>query len=263
MMRINVFEFEDFKWFPDFLRTGMMDYLRYFFKVTGYYSPVVPILEECLEAMNTGKIVDLCSGSGGPVLEIQNKIYTNYGRKTQVALTDLYPNKQACQYNSKQSNRDILCIHDSVDAMEVPVSLIGTRTLFSSIHHFDPNQVRRILADAVRSKQGIAIFDIGEKNLVAVIGILIFHPILILLLTPFFRPFHIYTIVFTYFIPLIPLFTVWDGIMSILRLYRADDLQKIADSLIADGFHWRSGYVKNRLGLRVVYLTGIYTESKS
>ena len=106
-MRINVFEFEDFKWFPDFLRTGMMDYLRYFFKVTGYYSPVVPILEECLEAMNTGKIVDLCSGSGGPVLEIQNKIYTNYGRKTQVALTDLYPNKQACQYNSKQSNRDI------------------------------------------------------------------------------------------------------------------------------------------------------------
>jgi len=255
-MRLNVFEFEDFKWFPDFLRKGMMDYLRYFFTVTDYYGPTTDLIEECLHDLSTNTIVDLCSGGGGPVLQLQKDLYAKYGRETDVMLTDLFPNNDSCRYNKKEARGNVYCSEESVDATAVPSSIKGLRTLFSSIHHFGPEEVHKILFDAVKNRQGIAIFDIGDQNLISVLGILIFHPLLLLLMTPFIRPFRPATLLFTYVIPLIPFFTVWDGIMSILRLYNPTDLQKIADSIKADHYRWRSGKVKNKLGLCVTYLIG-------
>lgn len=218
---------------------------------------MAPLLNECLEIMNTNKIVDLCSGAGGPILKIQKDLCKSYAKATEVSLTDLYPNNESCQYNKSGAHGIIKCVDNPVDATAVPVALDGIRTLFSSIHHFGPDEVRKILEDAAKSKQGIAIFDIGEKNLISVVGILIFHPVLQILLTPFFRPFRFKTILFTYFIPLILIFTIWDGVMSILRLYSPNDLQNLAEEIKTEKFQWRSGKVKNRLGLDVTYLIGI------
>ena len=95
----------------------------------------------------------------------------------------------------------------------------------------------------------------GLDYLISIIGIIIFHPILIFALTPFIRPFRIESIMFTYLIPLIPILTVWDGIMSILRLYTPADLKQIADALGTD-YEWESGKVTNKLGLKVSYLIG-------
>jgi hypothetical protein len=261
-MRINVFEFEDFKWFPDFLRRGMMDYLRYFFTITNYYAPTAPLIEDCLDFINTDKIIDLCSGGGGPALQLQKILSNKFRRQTDLSLTDLYPNRDGCRYNKKQSFGPVRCIEKPIDATAVPASLNGLRTLFSSIHHFNPEAVSDILSDAVRCNQGIAIFDIGNKNILTIVGILIFHPILLILLTPFFRPFRLETILFTYIIPLIPFFTVWDGVMSILRLYSPSDLKGIADKVVSEDYQWRSGKVSNMLGLQVTYLIGVPSKQK-
>ena len=43
--------------------------------------------------------------------------------------------------------------------MNVPESLNGFRTLFSSFHHFRPEQARAILANAMEKKQAIAVFE--------------------------------------------------------------------------------------------------------
>lgn len=256
-MRIPVFEFEDFDWFPDSLRRGMMDYLRYFFSITNYYYPAVQIIEDCLQHTGNNTIIDLCSGGGGPVLQIQQQLIDSHGRKVKVALTDLYPNQDSCSMHRRETNAIVQCIDEPVDATRVPSHLVGLRTMFSSIHHFEFDKLDEVLKDAVKKKQGIAIFDIGDKNLMAILGILIFHPILIFLLTPFFRPFRINTILFTYLIPIIPICTVWDGVMSILRLYTPKDLQGIANTLPPNDFQWTSAKARNKLGLRITYLIGL------
>ena len=88
-------------------------------------------------------------------------------------------------------------------------------------------------------------------------GILILHPLGMLLVTPFLKPFKFSRLFFTYLIPLIPLYTIWDGLVSILRLYSPKDLYKIANSIPNHNYTWRLGQVKNVLGIKVAYLIGV------
>ena len=55
---------------------------------------------------------------------------------------------------------------------------------------------------------------------------------------PFIRPFRITNILFTYLIPIIPIFVLWDGIVSLLRTYTADVLRKMTQEIDANDYEW-------------------------
>src|SRR4029079_17983754 len=105
----------------------------------------------------------------------------------------------------------------------------------------------------------IAIFDGGDKGILGMIGILIIHPLAFLLFTPFFKPFKISRLLFTYLIPLIPLYTVWDGCVSMRRLYKPGELLKIAKGTSAGSYKWVAGKTTSRFGLHASYLIGTPT----
>ncbi|WP_422861060.1 hypothetical protein [Flagellimonas sp. W118] len=63
MGRLHLFEFEDQKWFPSFLRDYGTDFLQFLSNKVKLYKPVVSVLERGLRASGTNTIVDL--GSGG------------------------------------------------------------------------------------------------------------------------------------------------------------------------------------------------------
>ena len=246
----TLFEFEDLSWFPDVLRTGMTDYLRYIFTLTGFYSPAVPLLSDTLSRTRHNTIVDLCSGSGGPWPQLARKINAT------IILTDLYPNLAAFGHIQTSTQNRIRFEEKSIDATSVPTHLQGIRTVFSGIHHFSEDGVRAILGDAVRNDQPVAFFDGADRSLFSVLTIALVHPVAFVLLTPFFRPFRWSRLFYTYLLPLIPLCTVWDGIVSILRLHDPNRLQHIAQKISGSGYHWRSGKVRNRYGFRIGYLIG-------
>jgi hypothetical protein len=130
--------------------------------------------------------------------------------------------------------------------------------MFSAIHHFQPNEVQIILKNTMQNDLPICIFDSGDKNILTILGILIFHPLLFFFCTPFIRPFTWSRILFTYIIPLIPLYTIWDGVVSILRLYNPKELHQLAESIDPEkSYEWKYGKLKNRIGFSVMYLTGI------
>jgi len=112
------------------------------------------------------------------------------------------------------------------------------------------------LKDAVDAKCGIGIFDGGNKNIFAVLCILIFHPILFFLFTPFFKPFRFSRLLFTYIFPIIPFCTVWDGIVSIIRLYKPNELLIIAHEVDKENYFWEAGKKRSNFGLKVTYLIG-------
>ena len=62
------FEFHDQKWFPKYLRDGVTDALQFILSLAGIYRPIVPLLNKAVEATRAKRIVDLCSGGGGPWL---------------------------------------------------------------------------------------------------------------------------------------------------------------------------------------------------
>lgn len=256
-MRLHLFEFEDQSWFPNVIRVGGTDYLRYLLITTEVYKPCIKLLNEVLSQTGETKIVDLCSGGGGYIEEVRCELKNISTEKIAFTLTDKFPNIEAYKHLQNESNGEIGFDTRSIDAANVPGDLKGVRTMFSAIHHFQPKQVSSILQNAVDNKVPIAIFDGGDKSIFAIIGILIIHPIAFLLFTPFFKPFKLSRLLFTYVIPLIPLYTIWDGCVSILRLYKPKELLKIANSIRPGTYKWTAGKTRIRFGLHASYLIGV------
>ncbi|MBC8006095.1 MAG: class I SAM-dependent methyltransferase [Verrucomicrobia bacterium] len=256
-MRFRGFEFEDQSWFPDVIRNYMTDYLRFLFHTFKLYQPVLPILREALIKTNNYQILDLCSGSGGAMEGVYDNLKHTLRMDVKITLTDLFPSTLIYKHLSQNTNGAISYVARPVDATSVPCELLGFRTLFSGFHHFDPGKATAVIKNAIESQRAIGIFDGGNRNGWMILAILVLHPILIFLCTPLIRPFRVSRLLFTYVIPVIPLCTVWDGIVSVLRLYKPKEMLKMAmEADIAYSYTWNSGMVKNKYGMGIAYLVG-------
>jgi len=259
-LRNYLFEFEDLEWFPRTIRESMTDYLRYLITKVDFYRPVVPLIIEGMNKSNANKVIDLCSGGGGAIEQIQNDLKQLSNAEIKIILTDKYPNKSAYEFLSAKTGGVISFLDKSIEAADVPSTLKGFRTIFSGFHHFNNCTAKAVIKNAVDAKSGIGIFDGGDKHIFAVLVILIVHPLVFLFFTPFFRPFRFSRLFFTYIIPIIPFCTVWDGIVSIIRLYKPNELLQIAREVEPDTYLWSSGKKKCKLGLHVTYLIGCPVE---
>ncbi len=255
MKRYRFFEFEDYSWFPNALRTGMLDYLRFLIRLLRVYHSITPVLLEVLEQTGETRIIDLGSGGGGPVLQVRQNL-NRQNKEVTFVLTDKFPNPAAWRYLREKTNGQIDFYPNPIDAVNVPAELHGVRTLFSAAHHFPPEQIKAVLQAAVDQKQAICLFDGGDKNWFFLLISLIVHPVVFFFCTPFLRPFKLSRLIFTYLLPLIPLTAIWDGCVSILRLYRPTEFLQLAQSIPTKTYTWKAGKARNGLGLHVTYLIG-------
>jgi hypothetical protein len=251
--RLQLFELEDLSWFPRTIRDLATDYLQFVERRFALHEPTVPLLRDVLERSTATRVVDLCSGGGGSVVCTYEALLDS-GLNVPFTLTDKYPNLPAFRCLSALHPSGILYVADSIDAMAVPRNFEGLRTMFNAFHHFAPESARRVLRCAVEARQPIVIFEIPERSLAAIFPLL-FTPILVAAATPFMRPFRWRRLLWTYLIPLVPITSWWDGVVSQLRAYTAKEMLELAQGL--DDYDWRAGRVeiRGKLG-HVTYLLG-------
>ena len=253
MGRVHLFELEDQSWFPAFLRNYGTDFLQFLSNKTKIYKPVIPLLEKGLKKSGQNRILDLGSGGGGGLLWLNSEL-----KKTtpnlKIILTDYYPNISAFEYTQRQAD-NFEFITKSIDARNVPKELKGLRTMFLSLHHFKPKDAQQILQNAVDTNSSIGIFEASERSFPSLLAMFL-SPITVLLTTPFIRPFKFGRILFTYFIPIVPLFVWWDGIVSSLRTYSVREMQKLVEDLDnKESFDWEINRIKSGPGI-ILYLLG-------
>lgn len=253
MGRVHLFEFGDQKWFPSFLRNYMTDFLQFLSNKTKLYRPVIPVILKGLEHSGTNSIIDLGSGGGGGLLWLNSEL-----KKTipdlKIVLTDYYPNIPAfARIKSEADNFEYR--EEPVDARKVPENLKGLRTQFLSLHHFRPADARQILQNAVDSSSAIAVFEGQERGVPSIIAMLI-SPVSVILTTPFIRPFSFGRLVFTYLLPLVPLFTLWDGVISSLRTYSVKEMNSLVNEVDgSEAYDWDIGRLRSGPGI-ILYLLG-------
>lgn len=253
MGRIHLFEFEDQKWFPNFLRNYGTDFLQFLSNKAKVYKPVVSVIERGLQASGEDRIIDLGSGGGGGLLWLNSELKKTHPN-LKIVLTDYYPNLKAFEYTKKQAD-NFEFIATSVDARKVPESLKGFRTQFLSLHHFKPKDAQQILQNSVNAGSVIGIFEAQERSVPSILAML-FSPISVLLTTPFIRPFKLGRLIFTYLIPIVPLFVLWDGVVSSLRTYSVDEMKTLVEGLNnKETYNWEIDRVKSGPGV-VLYLLG-------
>jgi hypothetical protein len=252
---MHLFEFEDLPWFPQAIREGMMDFLKYGITWLNFYEPVAPLIKEMLNETGETNLIELCAGGGGGVIKLLENLH-ELDSNPKIILTDLYPNIETYEKIRNISAGEINFIPHPVNALDVPASLAGMRILFSSIHHFQPSEVKTILLDATNKGIPIGIFDAGTKSPLTILGILLLQPVAFFFLTPFFKPFRWSRLFFTYILPLIPLCTMWDGCVSVVRFYTVPQLKNFVGQAESNHYIWEVGQRKNKFGAKVNFIIG-------
>jgi len=178
-----------------------------------------------------------------------------------VCLTDKYPNREAFGRSSRPTDQAITYHPQPVDATRVPGELPGFRTMFTAFHHFRPDQACAVLADVVRQRQGIAVFEATDRSALALLLTLLV-PLMVLFMTPFIRPFRWSRLLWTYLIPLMPIVTLFDGLVSCLRTYSVQELHDLTARLEPNDYHWEIGTVKGKTApIPITYLIGVPIEN--
>jgi hypothetical protein len=256
MRRLHLIEFHEQPWFPTSIRNSVTDALQFGLNLAKAYAPIAPLLQGALDSTHSNSIVDLCSGAGGPWLDLSPRLHGNQPSGLQILLTDKFPNLTTVENLSAAAGNHITFYPHSVDATKVPRELKGIRTIFTSFHHFPPEEARAVLRDAVNSHQSIGVFEITRR---APLTIALMFPWALLLFvgTPWMRPFRWSRLLWTFLIPVIPFVLLFDGIVSCLRTYRPQELRAIVEKLSAPGYAWQIGeYAKSRESMPITYLIG-------
>ena len=240
LARRQLLELEDQPWCPRAVRDGATDYLELVARWGGVHEVVAPVLAAALRATGARRVVDLCAGGGGPWKPLLPALSAALGDEVTVCLTDLYPNRDVAARLCDPAGGRITTWPEPVDARAVPAALAGFRTLFTSFHHFEPADATAILADAVRQRQGIAVFELTARRL-RTAATLAGGPLLALALAPFTRPFRWSRLLYTYLLPAIPLVVLWDGVVSCLRSYTVPELRALAADAGGGDYAWQAG----------------------
>lgn len=236
MKRRSLFEFNEADWAPSWLKVLVTDYLSTLTDLTKPFTPQLPLIVRALQQSgDTHRIVDLCSGGGGPWRHLAPQINRLARHQVSVVLTDKYPSAHADSLASQMS--EVQCYPDSVDAMCVSKAMSGTRTFFNGFHHFEPEAAKAILSDAVDGQEPIVIMEMLQRSYRALIATLL-TPLLVLVLTPLIRPFSWRRIVLTYLLPIAPLVIFWDTLVSVLRCYTPHELRQMCPRQLTHSYDW-------------------------
>jgi len=258
--RFQLIEIHEQAWFPSGLRDEITDTLRFGLNAFKAYASIVPLLQGVIDATGSRAIVDLCSGGGGPWLDLARKLKGD-GRPLEIWLTDKYPNPGARENVGTNLGNRVRFYPEAVDAANVPRELHGFRTMFTSFHHFPPEEARAILQNAVDARQGIGIFE-TTKRAPAAIGAIFLWIVFLFVSTPWIRPFRWSRLLWTYVVPVIPFVLVFDGLVSCLRTYRPEELREIIERVEGSEYRWEVGERAAGFGwLPISYSIGYPRES--
>ncbi len=257
MARIHAFEFEDQTWFPGLIREYMTDFLSH---MGGWskipYQPFTERLAEAMQRTGDRRVVDLCSGGGGPALVIAGELRKRLARPVDVVLTDLYPRSSRLARGRATFPSWVELEAQSIDAQDVPDTLQGFRLLCNGFHHLKPEQARACLRDAVQKRCGIALVELTQRSALSMLQITL-GTATQLVVTPFIKPFRWSRLFYTYALPIVPLCTLWDGIVSCLRVYEPDELRDLVSGLPESDYRREYGRLRvPKMPTELTYLIG-------
>ncbi len=177
MRRVHLLEIEGQPWCPGPVWDGGTDWLHLMASTHQAFDAIAPKLRGAMRRSGSDRIVDLCSGGGGPWLSLA-PLLARSGR-AEVTLTDLYPNRNASRRIRADSAGSVEYCAEPVDATDVPAGLAGTRTLVRAFHHFRPREAR---ADAVAKRRPIVVVEGSDSRLLG-IALILLMPLAMLALT--------------------------------------------------------------------------------
>lgn len=260
MKRVQLFEFEDQSWFPDWMRISLTRLIQVLHRMMKFGSVLSDLLDSKIREINAHNIVDLGSGAGGPMIYVYDSLRTKYGyEELTLTLTDLYPNKKTVTSINSMGKPGLKYLSESINATNLKEAPKGIKTMVNSFHHLNPKQAKAVLNSAVENKEPFFIYEMADNKIPLLIWwlllpiSLVIMIIMVLFMTPFVRPLTFKQLIFTYIIPIIPIAYAWDGQASMPRIYAKKDYEELLNNINLDNYHFEIDDVINSKGKKQGY----------
>jgi SAM-dependent methyltransferase len=239
--RLQLFEFNDQAWAPAAVRDTVVESLSRALEWGRVLEGLVAPFERFLDAAGAKEVLDLGAGGGGPARVLAREIARAGRRPPRFLLTDLHPRVAAWAALREESAGAIDFVPEPVDAARIPPALAAgrARTIINVLHQFPPALATAALADAVRRGAGIFVAEAFERSPLQFAN---FAPagLPALLLNPLLSPRdRLAKAALTWLTPAALAISVWDGLVSTLRVYSEDELRQMVAPF---GGAWRWEY---------------------
>ena len=255
MKRMHLFEFEDFAWFPQFLRIRLTRLIDVMHSLLDSKNEIIKLIQPILVETSNNFVIDLCSGNGGPMPDvIEHFVYNEEMTNLSLTLTDLYPDMLSAK--KFQPIKHISYYTKPVNAAHLNENLKGVRTMICSFHHMKVDDAKAILKNAEKDNTPIFIYEISDNSTPKYLWwiALPINFLMCLFITPMVKPMTWQQLFFTYIIPIIPIAFAWDGAVSNARTYTIKDLEVLLEGLGSKKYKWTSGTVDGKI--KKLYLMG-------
>ncbi|AKT41586.1 class I SAM-dependent methyltransferase [Chondromyces crocatus] len=256
--RVHLFEWNDLDGAPEVLRETVIESLSNTLRWGGVLRELVTPFRAFLEETGASDVLDLGAGAAGPARVLAEELQRAGVAPPRFILTDLAPRIEAWE-EARAAYPGIIDFEPNpVDATAIPPALGEgrARIIINALHHFRPEIAQAVFADAVRSRAGIFIAEGFGRNPLR-------FPTMwpaglpALLLNPWLSRRHrLQKAALTYLTPIVFAASAWDGFVSTLRVYTADELHAMV-APFGEGFRWRHGVFRYAPLGKGVYFYGV------
>lgn len=227
MRRLHLFEFCDQPWFGGVFREGFMDCLNQFNRVFRFYEGAARAFHNWSAQRGMLPVLDLASGGGDHIEMLLRGALRENITLPQIVLSDLYP--QTNHFRSlvaRWGEKKVKFLGRPISALDTKDTEFRMRSCFSAFHHFDREQARLLIKDSLRNGDGLFIAECLHSGWLA--AILIILGIIPSMCAPFFSERISFSkVFFSTVLPIVPLIVVFDGLVSMLRLYSVPEIWEL------------------------------------
>jgi hypothetical protein len=258
MTRIQSFEFNDAPWAPAALRETIVEALSRALEWGGVVRALAPPFRDFLQRTGADEVLDLCSGAGGPAAILAGELARNGERAPRFLLTDLQPHPETWTRLRDAHPGVIDFVPQPVDATRIPPHLGGqrARVIINALHHFPPHLAGAILLGACAGAPGVFVAESFERNPLR-LAPLAPAGLPALFATPLLSPRRrLQKALLTWFTPIVAAASLWDGVISTLRVYNERELREMV-APAGNAFEWTWGTYSFPVFGRGYYFHGV------
>lgn len=256
MQRAHLFEFNDLPWLPSPLRKTIREFLHHMSVRLRMYDGAFNHLDALMRQRGLTSVQALCAGDGGLMLALSQHLEREDAR---IQLSDKYPELELYAEIARKSAGRVTHVAESVDVLDVPTHLEGLRLIVNAVHHFQPEQVRGILSDAVRKRQPIVFMEPVQREPLSILRFCAATPLLSAWLSlGGIWPLNLRRTLLGFVVPVGAFCFFVDGVVSHLRAYHLDEWRDLIAQV--DGhehYDWELRQVPSFMGTRVSFLAGM------
>lgn len=256
--RVQAFEFNDQTWLPSVLRDSFNDSLGFVHRLFQPHARAVePIAAWAAEA-RVDTVLDLASAGGEHLVTLLNSARQLGQRLPKFVLSDLSPVPETWQALQDRFGADAVGAVDTpVSFFSLPDGLPRYWSIFTAVHHLRPEQVKQLLFEFSRRGDGLCIAEIFQRRWFDLLLTVFELPVNFIV--PFLaRKPTLLKLVLGTSVPIVPLMTCFDGVVSVLRTHHAKEIVDLLPAESRDQFSVESvtmRYGRAPLRASLVFIT--------